>query len=219
MPACSRRTLRRLLRWTLPLLVLILLPAALLERNLTGVVLTLAQAQARSMAVRALHEAANEILLSGVTYDQLMTVVSDQQGQVRLIQANTPQMNRIASQASLSAQKKIALLEEQAVSVPLGSAMGWTILAGAGPRIRVSILPVGTVTAGFATEFQTAGINQTRHRITLTLSAHISLVIPTGSTRVEAEVQVALAESIIVGEVPDTFTDVGGSMDMLDLVP
>lgn len=219
MSAYPRRLLRRLLLWVVPVVLLATTLAVALERNLTSVVLTLAQAQAKSMAVRALNEAANELLASGLSYDQLMTVSTDAQGQVRLIQANTPQMNLLASQASLSAQKKIALLEEQAISVPLGSALGLTIFAGAGPRFRVSILPVGTVTAGFTTEFQAAGINQTRHKISLTLKASVSLVIPTGATKVEATVQVAMAESIIVGDVPDTFTDVGENMDMLDLVP
>ena len=81
------------------------------------------------------------------------------------------------------------------------------------------MLPVGSVHAEFHTDFQTAGINQTRHRISLQLTAQVQLVIPTGAQKVEVTTQVAMAESIIVGEVPDTFTDVGNDMDMLDLVP
>lgn len=192
----------------------------LVERNLTRVVLSLAQAQARALAVRILNESAAELLSSGaVTYDSLMRVTEDQEGQVRLIQANTPEMNRLAAQVSLLAQSKLQETRDQAVRVPLGSAMGLTLLAGAGPRVEVRILPVGSVHADFQTDFQTAGINQTRHRVSLVLTAQVQLVIPTGAQTVEATTQVAMAESIIVGEVPDTFTDVGNDMDMLDLVP
>ena len=75
------------------------------EGNLTRVVLSLAQAQARAMAVRILNEAAAELLASGeVTYDALMHVTADGGGQVRLIQANTPEMNRLAAKVSLLAQ-------------------------------------------------------------------------------------------------------------------
>ena len=81
------------------------------------------------------------------------------------------------------------------------------------------VLPVGSVHAEFHTDFQTAGINQTRHRVTLMLTARVQLVIPSSARTVEAFSQLAVAESIIVGEVPDTFTDVGDDMDMLDLVP
>lgn len=201
---------------------LLLIAAGVLyaEKNLTRVVLSLAQAQARAMAVQTLNEAAAELLSSGeVTYDSLMHVTMGENGQVRLIQANTPEMNRLASRVSLLAQGHLQEKRDQMVKVPLGSAMGMTIFAGAGPTIQVRVLPVGSVHAQFHTDFQTAGINQTRHRVSLMLTAQVQLVIPTGAQTVEVTTQVAMAESIIVGEVPDTFTDVGDDMDMLDLAP
>ena len=191
-----------------------------IERNLTRVVLSMAQAQARAMAVQVLNQSAAELLSTGgVTYESLMNVTTDAAGQVRLIQANTPEMNRLASAASLLAQEKLLGKGDQAVKVPLGSALGLTLFGGAGPKVSVRILPVGSVHAQFHTDFQTAGINQTRHRVTLVLTAQVQLVVPTGAKKVEVSTQVAMAESIIVGEVPDTFTDVGEDMDMLDLVP
>ena len=190
------------------------------EENLTRMVLSLAQAQARSLAVRTLNEAAAELLSSGeITYDTLMHVTADENGRVRLIQANTPQMNRLAAKVSLMSQEKLQATRDQVVRVPLGSALGMTLLAGVGPNIEVHVLPVGSVQAAFHTDFQTAGINQTRHRVTLQLTAQVQLVIPTGTKTVEASTQVAMAESIIVGEVPDTFTDVGSDMELLDLAP
>ncbi len=207
----------------LGLACLLLLTAAgvlLVERNLTKVVLTLAQAQARATAVRILNEAASELLSTGdVTYDALMQVTSDGSGQVRLIQANTPVMNRLAAQVSLLAQERLRSGPEESVRIPLGSALGLTLFAGAGPKIEVRILPVGSVHAEFHTDFQSAGINQTRHRVSLLLTAQVQLVIPTGAQTVAVSTQVAMAESIIVGEVPETFTDVGNDMDMLDLAP
>lgn len=205
------------------LVICMLLIAAgilLVEHNLTRVVLSLAQAQARALAVQVLNESAAELLSSGaVTYESLMHVTSDGTGHVRLIQANTPEMNRLAAQVSLMAQARLQETRDQAVRVPLGSALGLTLFAGAGPKIEVRILPVGSVHAEFHTDFQTAGINQTRHRVSLMLTAQVQLVIPTGAQTVEAATQVAMAESIIVGDVPETFTDVGEDMEMLDLVP
>jgi sporulation protein YunB len=201
-------------------LVVIVSSILFVEGNLTRVVLSLAQAQARAMAVRILNEAAAELLASGeVTYDTLMHVTADESGRVRLIQANTPEMNRLAAKVSIMSQEKLQATRDQVVRVPLGSALGMTLFAGAGPRIEVQVLPVGSVQVEFHTDFQTAGINQTRHRISLTLTAAMQLVIPTGAQKMEVTTQVAMAESIIVGEVPDTFTDVGHDMDMLDLVP
>ena len=220
--SAMRGKLRRRVVLTCVILCLAAVTAGVLlvESNLTKVILSLAQAQARSMAVRVLNQSAAELLSTGgVSYDALMNVSTDATGQVRLIQANTPEMNRLASAASLLAQEKLLGMGDQVVKVPLGSALGLTIFGGAGPKLSVRILPVGSVHAEFHTDFQTAGINQTRHRITLVLTATVQLVVPTGAKKVEVSTQVAMAESIIVGEVPDTFTDVGNDMDMLDLVP
>lgn len=211
--------IRKALIVLIALIALALFALARLETNLTEVVLTLAQAQARALAVQALNDTADDIVLAGVTYDQLMAVTMDDSGQIRLIQANTPEMNRLASRASLTAQEKIAGLEQQSLYVPLGSALGMTIFAGAGPLIEVRILPVGAVNAGFTTEFETAGINQTRHKISLTLTAQVELVIPTGAMEVQVVTQVAVAESIIVGQVPDSYVTVEDTAPMLNLAP
>lgn len=220
MTACNARTRRRAACALAACAALIAGGFLMAERNLTRVVLSLAQAQARAMAVQVLNESAAELLSTGaVGYDSLMHVTTDSDGQVRLIQANTPEMNRLAAQVSLTAQGRLESMRDQTVRVPLGSALGLNLLAGAGPRIEVRVMPVGSVHADFHTDFQTAGINQTRHRVSLTLTARVQLVIPTGAQTVEASTQVAMAESIIVGEVPETFTDVGDDMDMLDLIP
>ena len=94
-----------------------------------------------------------------------------------------------------------------------------SLLAGAGPGIAVQILPVGSVQAAFSTDFTTAGINQTRHRISLVLTANVQIVIPTGAKNVQASTQMAMAESIIVGQVPDSFAEGGSDNSIIDLAP
>ena len=204
-PAKRRKSPRR--RWKRSLLLLVLMTLLILrvERNVTDVVLTLSQATARSLAIQALKEAASERLGLGVHYADLMTVEKDNQGQVRLIQANTPEMNRLAAQASLLAQERLTAMGQKTVVVPLG--------------IAVQILPVGSVQAAFSTDFTTAGINQTRHRISLVLTANVQIVIPTGAKNVQASTQMAMAESIIVGQVPDSFAEGGSDNSIIDLAP
>lgn len=218
MPAAGRKKRRIFFRLLIVFAVLFLVGWRL-EQNLTEVVLSLANARALALAVTALNEAADEVIREGVTYDQLMQVTQDASGQVRLIQANTSAMNLLASQVSLRAQQRLEDIENQSVMVPLGSALGLTLLAGSGPSIRVNILPVGSVVASLNTEFQSAGINQTRHKVVLTLQGTVRLVIPTGAATVQAVAEVAVAESIIVGEVPESFVDVSSDEDMLNLIP
>lgn len=208
--------------WLRRILLAVLLLTALalyIEGNLTEVTLSLAQAKARTLAVTVLNETVEEVVQEGMGYDTLVRVTKDEQGQVRLLQADTSAMNHLAARVSALAQEKLDRTENGSVQVPLGSALGLTLFAGAGPKLRVQVLPVGAIAARFDTEFQAAGINQTRHRILLTMTATVKLVIPTGAKTVEASTQVAVAESIIVGEVPQSFVDVEDKDDMLNLIP
>ena len=218
MTACPGKKPALLRRLTLCALLLCLV-LMLLERNLTRVVLTLASAKAEVLAVQALNQAAEALIADGISYDSLVHVTLGEDGSVRLLQANTTGMNSLASRASLTAQAKLEALQDQTVSVPLGSALGVTLLAGTGPRIQVHMLPVGAVVTAYETEFTSAGINQTRHRVLLTMRAQVQLLLPTGASGVEAVTQVAVAESIIVGQVPDSFVNVGDDTDLLNLVP
>ena len=210
---------RLILRRVLLLLLLITASILFLERNLTRVTLALAQAEARTLAQNILGAAANAVVQDGVPYDELMIVTTDAAGRVRLLQANTAAMNDLSARASAAAQQCFNQADGHAVQVPLGAMLGLTLLAGAGPEIDVQVLPVGSVSSRFDTEFESAGINQTRHRILLTLTAVMRLVIPTGASTIETSTQVAVAESIIIGEVPESFVDVADEDDLLELIP
>lgn len=209
-------------RWArLLVLILLLLLAGLiaLEQNLSQTMLDMAFAEAYSMAVETLNHAVQLVSEQEVEYSELMDVSMDGSGRVSMLRANTMRMNQVAAQTALKAEDALNSVENQFVSIPLGAALGVKFLSGFGPRIQVQILPVGAVHTSFDTRFETAGINQTRHRIFLTLRATVSLIIPTGSQLVEVESTMPIAENIIVGEVPDSFVDVNDSKDILDLIP
>ena len=216
MTAYRRRSWAR----TAALLSLSLLAGLIaLEQNLSQTMLDMAFAQAYSMAVETLNRAVKLVTENGVEYGELMHAQTDAQGHVTMLQANTMRMNELAAQTALKAEEELNSTENQFVSVPLGAALGIKSLSGFGPRMAMQILPVGAVHASFDTDFESAGINQTRHRVFLTLRATVSLIIPTGSQLVEVESTMPIAESIIVGGVPDSFVDVNDQKDILDLAP
>jgi len=190
-----------------------------MEQNLSQVMLDMAFARAYSMAVETLNHAVDKVMESGVTYEELMDTQMDAQGRVSMLRANTVRMNALAAETALVAERELNSFDNQFVSIPLGAAAGVRFLSGMGPRIAVQILPVGAVSASYDSEFETAGINQTRHRIFMTLRATVSLIVPTGSQVVEVGSTMPIAENIIVGDVPDSFVDVSDEADMLDLIP
>ena len=203
------------------LIVIIFLAALIVavEGNLSQTMLDMAYAQAYSMAVETLNRAVKDVTENGVGYEELIDMRLDGEGHVSLLRANTMRMNEIAAQTALKAEDELNSIKNQFVEIPLGAGLGVRFLSGFGPRIRVQILPVGAVHTSFDTQLETAGINQTRHKIFLTLRATVSLIIPTGSQLVEVESKIPIAESIIVGDVPQSFVDVVDQDDMLEFAP
>ena len=218
MAACARKKSGGM-RWLILLVLLLTAAVIAMEQNLSQTMLDMAFARAYSMAVETINRAVKQAMGQGVTYEELIDAQMDAQGRVSMLRANTMRMNELASQTALLAERELGSAENQVVEIPLGAALGVSFLSGFGPRLEVQILPVGAVHTSFDTEFETAGINQTRHKIFLTLRATVSLIVPTGSQLVEVTSTVPIAESIIVGEVPESFVDVNNEEDMLNLIP
>lgn len=102
--------------WLRRILLAVLLLTALalyIEGNLTEVTLSLAQAKARTLAVTVLNETVEEVVQEGVGYDTLVRVTKDEQGQVRLLQADTSAMNHLAARVSALAQEKLDRTEKR----------------------------------------------------------------------------------------------------------
>lgn len=218
MTACAHRK-RGWLRWLLIAGLLLAAGLIAMEQNLSQTMLDMAFARAYSMAVETINRAVKEVTAQGITYEELIDAQTDAQGRISMLRANTMRMNELAARTALLAEEELNSAENQFVEIPLGAALGVRFLSGFGPRLEVQILPVGAVHTSFDTEFETAGINQTRHKIFLNLRATVSLIVPTGSQLVEVTSTVPVAESIIVGEVPDSFVDVNNEEDMLNLIP
>lgn len=209
-----RRFFRCILLAALALLVMFLL----VDRNFKPLVFSLAEARSAAMASQVLSGALAEAIEDGVAYDDLMTVRMDERGQVALLMANTMRMNQLADKAGQAALRRLNNMSSERVSVPLGAALGMTLFAGSGPGVPVSIVPIGSIATDFATEFEACGINQTRHKVYLKVTASIRIVIPTGAKTTQVSANMLVAESIIVGSVPEGFVGYNLGEEELNLV-
>jgi len=207
---------RRVLRITVLALIALAVIYLLLERNLSTVILDTAYTRAHALAVETMNAAVQQTLTPGVPYEQLISVRTDSDGRVTMLEANTVRMNELAVSVALSAQNALSMRDESTIYVPLGAALQVPFLATFGPRIAVKLVPVGAVNATFATEFESAGINQTRHKIWLELHATVRLVLPTGAKSVSVDTQLLIAESIIIGQVPASYIHVPDTDDTLN---
>jgi sporulation protein YunB len=191
-----------------------------IDRGIKPTVIAMSEAQVRYIAIKAMNNAVKKVLNTNIKYTDLLNVMTDKNGKISLIQANTIRMNALATETSSVAQEEIRLMGAEGIYIPLGSIFNSKILAGLGPRIKVTILPIGSVAIDFVTEFENAGINQTRHKIYMVMEANVRIVIPLGSDTASIRTRVPVTETIIVGDVPDYYINVEGKKDsIINLVP
>ncbi|MHB1315830.1 MAG: sporulation protein YunB [Christensenellales bacterium] len=188
------------------------------ENSLKPAVLALSEAKLKTLATEQMNDSVLE-LTSKITYTDLVNITYDKEGKVAMLQANTVVMSRLSAQIANSAQEKIAELQMQGIGIPLGNIIGGQLFAGLGPKITVNIIPAGSVKAEFASEFESSGINQTRHRIFIVLTAIVNIVVPGASQKVEVVVEVPISETIIIGNVPQNYIFVDEREKMYNLLP
>lgn len=183
------------------------------DRSLRTTILKIAEVEVVQLATQAIYESVQkEIWDRNLQYQDFVQIHKDNQGRVVFMQANTVKVTRLAAEITLAAQRSLQQLKGQTLSLPLGILTGTQLLANQGPRIKVTIAPMGTVQVNVRDKFEPAGINQTRHRIWLDFDTRVRIVIPTMTAQAEIPTQVPLAESIIVGEVPGTFVNISGGL-------
>ena len=107
-------------------------------------------------------------------------------------------------------------MSDTELSIPLGTLTGSALLAGRGPRFRVRMQSVGSCSAHFENAFEHAGINQTTHSILLYVDVSVSILLPGFNTSAKVSNAFSVAETVIVGDVPDTYTYFDSENDLAE---
>lgn len=187
------------------LLVLLIGSFLVIERNIRPTLLALAEAKAKILAVQAINSAISQEIVATVKYQDLIAIHKDTRGRVVLMQPNTVEISRLASKTTTFVQEQLQALEGQRIALPVGQVFGSVLLANLGPRVKVSVVPLGTVNVNLISDFKEAGINQTLHQLFLEIEADVQVVIPLVRSTTRVHTTVPLAQTIIVGEVPQQY--------------
>lgn len=178
-----------------------------MDSSLKPTIIALCDTEARNIATSTINNTVKEEFGSKISYDNMMDMKLDKEGNLVMIQANTVELNRIGSQISLAIQERIRNMKANSIKVPLGVMMKNDLFASYGPNINFKMKPVGSVTTSYRSEFQSQGINQTRHVIYVDVTTNIQVVIPLATSDIKVTTNIPVAESIIVGRVPDTYAN------------
>ena len=195
------------------ILVLVLLVGILVlfELKIRPVVAQMAAWQVQTIALNTVNRATDIALSkSNVTYNQLAVITRNEKGEVTSVQANMPQINALAVTITENILNDLQQLSHQEVKIPLGTLLNSHYFAGRGPELSFYVLPTESVEANIENKFDSAGINQTLHRIMLKLEIGIMGVLPGYTNKSSVTTEICLAETVIIGAVPDYYTKIEG---------
>lgn len=190
-----------------------------MHRNVTAILKSVSEATMRSITTVAVNDAIYYTLSDQVRYEDLVTVLTDPEGNISAITANSFQINRIARDTAYMSQQNLKKMSEDGIEIPLGAFTGVEAWAGLGPRIRLPIIPISNVECRFVSQFENAGINQTKHSVYLEIVADISIILPSETSNFASLTEVLICESVLVGKVPDSYLQADIFGNGYDLVP
>lgn len=182
----------------------------LFEKRILPAVLSIAEITMKSEAIRVINEESVKVYSDNFKYDDIIKIEKDSDGNITMIRSDTVKQNYLASQVVLNCNKRITELGELGTKIPIGYATNNLFFYQMGPDITVKMKQVGNINTSYESIFESAGINQTRHKIYLNVSAKLRVIVPLSSKDVDISCQIPISETIIVGKIPQTAINMGG---------
>jgi len=197
-------------------ILIVLIVFVLIDMRIRPVVQTVAINRVRQVATQTIMGTiSDQLTANGTSYDSIVSLTKGESGKIVSIETDTARINMINSGISSAITTRLSALSKEKLDVPLGTLLGVQVLSGRGPNVTLKALPTGFVKTQVVSEFNSVGINQTQHRIILTIEADITAIIPGYSSGATTTVTYVIAESIIIGEVPQYYTHVVTSTENL----
>ncbi len=148
---------------------------------------------------------ASNVVLDNIDYSNIVSIEKDEKNNI--LKTDVVTINKIASDIALEVQKQFDDLKDSYIYIPIGSLSGNKYLSGIGPKINIKVAPIGNVITQIKNEFESKGINQTVYRVYLELTCNVSVNTPYKNIESSVVNQILLVETVLVGNVPETFYD------------
>lgn len=209
-----RRRLRNIRRTFLFLLVLLVIGFFFLRSQYRQVIHDLAQTSVKNSTSDLTNEAiAQQISEGNIQYDRIVYFEKDINGRITALKTNIGEVNHLKTDILKIINGKILALDTSDIGIPLGSLILPEFLSGKGPSIPVHILSIRNSEASFSSHFEQAGINQTLHQLVMEVSVDVAVLVLGETTGFNVTSEVVVAETVIVGDVPETFIQTGGDYE------
>lgn len=211
-------------KWFVCLVLLMVLAAysvIFTEKIIKPNVAAIAEVKVKAMITKIVNDAVHKQFQTKAEVTELLTIKTDQEGNITYVESNTAAMNSLATELTQAVQERYKWDEAVIVKVPVGSIVGSQILSQMGPSIGLKVLPIGMSRANFKTEFESMGINQTKYKVYLQMDSQARVLAPFTINNIEVQNTIMVAEAVIVGEVPEAYINVpeDTAMDATNFFP
>lgn len=182
----------------------------LVSARLRPMIKAMAVSKATNLISAAVSGAVDDCLTrEGLDYDDFITLTTDGAGKIVSLTGKPAEGSRFRRQVVSDLAECLETISPEEFGIPLGTLTNRLLLSGLGPDVRVKIQSIGDMTAEYSNSFSAAGVNQTLHSIYLDVTVTVYLLIPGEIVPVTVEDSVCVAETVIVGEVPTTYIQLG----------
>lgn len=157
----------------------------------------------RQTATAAIGDAVNDCL--GSEQGEHISIVRDSSGRIISIEADPAKLNKLENDLKGKINKSLSQVEDDRMKVPLGTLTGITAFSGYGPDVGIRLHQTGAVDVELENNFVSTGLNQTRYSLLLSVHAELSAILPGHSTDIVVKDEYIICETVIVGDLPDTY--------------
>ena len=179
------------------------------EKRLSILISEIAENTVKSKAAIIVSNAIyEEIEKNDITYDKLVSFEKDQSGRITALKTNIIEINRLKSKLSVKILEALDNMDTAELEIPLGSVIGGEMLSGKGPGIKIRVVPVGSIESEIVNEISSDGINQSRHQIMMKVQTNLTILTSITGLSTSIETYICIAETVIVGDVPDSYTNI-----------
>ncbi len=208
------RRLKKLFACLLLILFAGILAFLMFRSRYRNVIRELAETQVKNTTSDLTNDAIAKQIDDGIIqYDRIVYFEKDLDGRITALKTNMSEVNRLKTDILNIINDEILALDTSDIGIPLGSLFLPELLSGKGPSIPVHILSIRNSDASFLSNFVQAGINQTLHQLTMVVSVDVAVLVLGQTSSFTIGSEVVVAETVIVGDVPNTFLQTGGSYE------
>lgn len=201
-----RRRRRRGSRPVTAILIILLAGWLILEAQIRPIAKVIVKNKAAILSSDVIDSAITEVICdSGITYDDIIITTYNAQHEIQAINTNITKVNELKADLSTHIHKRLGEVENRKISIPVGNFSGTQLLEGKGFDIDFTISLTGSAEVNLNSNFTSAGINQTRHTISMNINANITVLNSAWVDSININTDAIIAEMIIVGTVPELY--------------